>query len=115
MEQQEKWMLFLSACHFVFIIIVIGSGQCYKDNAPSLQYIPLRNANLSFSRPLNDFANAAAKEQAFDLARRAKKSCAENPTSHVQSPRWGKGGDDEINLKDAKSHHQLLRPLSSIM
>jgi hypothetical protein len=39
-------MLFFSFGHIVFIIIVIGSGQCYKDNAPSFQYLPSRNTNL---------------------------------------------------------------------
>ncbi len=59
-------MLLFSAGHIVFIFIVIGSGQCYKDNAPSFQYIPLRNANLSSSHPLNDFANAAHKSKPVD-------------------------------------------------
>ena len=68
-------MLLFSAGHIVFIIIVIGSGQCYKDSAPSFQYIPLRNANLSFSHPLNDFGNAAHNSKpVIRLTHRAKKA-----------------------------------------
>ena len=90
-------MLFLSACHFVFIFIVIGSGQCYKHNAPSLQYIPFRNTNLSSSHPLNDFVNAAAIEARL------------RPTCHTILPK----NTELLPLTMAKSTTQTLQTLNA--